>query len=75
LRTQAKIVPGMADVSDARLRDPTDEIILAAVVDASANVLVASDKDLLVLGSYRGTLILTPRQFLSWLDETEPPEA
>jgi putative PIN family toxin of toxin-antitoxin system len=68
LRTQAKIVPGTANVSNARCRDPADEIILAAAVDANAHVVVSGDRDLLVLGSYRGTLILTPRQFLHWLD-------
>lgn len=64
-------VAGTAPV-DVIVRDPNDYIILSAAVDARADVLVTSDHDLLVLGSYHGTLILTPRQFLSWLDETEP---
>ncbi len=55
-------------------RDPNDYIILAAAADAEADVLVTSDQDLLVLGPFRSTLILTPRQFLDWLNETEPDQ-
>ena len=64
-------VAGTAFV-DVPVRDPNDYIILAAAADAEADVLVTSDQDLLVLRSFRGTLILTPRQFLNWLGEPEP---
>lgn len=64
LLTDTIVVPGTAEVGDANLRDPKDEIILACVVDSSADVLVTSDKDLLVLGRYRGVPIVTPRQFV-----------
>lgn len=64
LRELAVFVPGTADVSDSAVRDPNDEVILSACVEARAHVLVSSDKDLLVLGAYRGTAIVTPRQFL-----------
>jgi putative PIN family toxin of toxin-antitoxin system len=57
-------VDGIADVSDAPLRDPKDFIILACVADSGADVLVTSDQDLLVLEAFRGTPIVTPRQFL-----------
>jgi putative PIN family toxin of toxin-antitoxin system len=57
-------VEGGANVLDAPLRDPKDFVILATAVDAGAQVLVTSDLDLLVLGSYRGIPIVTPRQFL-----------
>jgi hypothetical protein len=71
LTEEAARVPGTALV-DVYVRDPKDYIILSAVADADADVLVSSDQDLLILADYHGTLILTPRQFLSWLDETEP---
>jgi putative PIN family toxin of toxin-antitoxin system len=57
-------VDGTADVTDAPLRDPKDFPILATAVDAEADVLVSSDQDLLVLGTYRRVAIVTPRQFL-----------
>ncbi|HEY0025778.1 MAG TPA: putative toxin-antitoxin system toxin component, PIN family [Longimicrobium sp.] len=66
-------VAGIAFV-EVFVRDPNDYMILAAAADAEADVLVTSDHDLLVLRSFRSTLILTPRQFLDWLDETEPDQ-
>lgn len=64
LTTRAILVPGVADVSDAAVRDPKDEIILACVAESGADVLVSSDQDLLVLESFRGTPIVGVRQFL-----------
>lgn len=64
LTTHTTMVPGVADVSDAHVRDPKDEIILACVAEPGADVLVSSDDDLLVLGEYHGTPIVTPRRFL-----------
>jgi uncharacterized protein len=79
LREWAAFVPGVADVSDSAVRDPNDLMILATCVEARAHVLVSSDKDLLVLGAFRGTEIMTPRQFLDIFlseDEHEPfPDA
>lgn len=66
----ALFLPGTADVSDAPLRDPNDLIILSAVAEAEAHVLVASDKDLLVLREFRGTRIVTPRWFFDFLART-----
>jgi putative PIN family toxin of toxin-antitoxin system len=65
LREFATSVEGTADVTEARLRDPKDFIILAAAADAEAEVLVSSDLDLLVLGTFRSTAIVSPREFLS----------
>lgn len=64
LEREATVVPGTADVADASVRDPKDEIILACLVETDVDVLVTSDQDLLVLGSYRGIPIVTPRQFV-----------
>ncbi len=45
-------------------RDPNDDMFLECAVRASADLLIAGDKDLLVLGSYRGTRIVTPAEYL-----------
>jgi putative PIN family toxin of toxin-antitoxin system len=46
-------------------RDPNDDFILFLAVAAQADVIVASDRDLLVLHPWRDIAILTPAQFLS----------
>jgi len=46
-------------------RDGTDDFILALALAAQAEVIVTSDKDLLVLHPWQGVAILTPAEFLS----------
>jgi predicted nucleic acid-binding protein len=46
-------------------RDPNDNQFLALAVAAEADVIVSSDKDLLVLNPWRGIPIVTPAEFLS----------
>jgi uncharacterized protein len=46
-------------------RDPDDDKILACASAASADYLVTGDEDLLVIGRYGGTQILSPRDFES----------
>lgn len=60
-------------------RDPNDDMFLECAARANADLLVAGDKDLLVLGSYKRTRILTPADMSeaapraakqqSWVDE------
>ncbi len=45
-------------------RDPKDNPFLALVLACSADVLVSSDADLLVLHPWRGVPILTPSAYL-----------
>jgi putative PIN family toxin of toxin-antitoxin system len=45
-------------------RDPDDDMFLECAARANADLLIAGDKDLLVLGSYKGTRILTPAEYL-----------
>lgn len=47
-------------------RDPKDNMFLECAALAKADVLVAGDQDLLILGSYAGTRILTPLEYLSF---------
>lgn len=48
-------------------RDADDDVVLATAVAANATVIVTGDLDLLVLRSYRGIEIVTPRDFLGRL--------
>ena len=55
-------------------RDPDDDLVLATAVGAAAEVIVTGDDDLLVLKSYAGIDILSPRRFLERLDAADKPE-
>jgi uncharacterized protein len=45
------------------VRDPNDDVIVAAALAARADYLVSRDKDLLALGSYQGVAVVTPEAF------------
>ena len=49
-------------------RDQDDDVVLATAVAAQSVAIVTGDQDLLVLGTYQDIPILTPREFLEWLD-------
>ena len=46
-------------------RDPNDDMFLECAARANADLLIAGDKDLLILGHYQGTRILTPAEYVS----------
>ncbi len=46
-------------------RDPNDDMVIECAVQAGAQAIVASDKDLLTLGSYKGIRIMTPAEYLA----------
>ena len=48
-------------------RDPKDDVFLACALASRADFLVSGDDDLLVLGEYRGTQIITVSRFLEIL--------
>jgi putative PIN family toxin of toxin-antitoxin system len=50
---------------------PADDLILATAVSANADYLVTGDKPLLAIGYYEGIPILSPREFLTILEQTE----
>ena len=50
-----------ATVEADSCRDPDDLLILGTAIAAGADCIVSGDKDLLVLGSFRGIAILKPR--------------
>ena len=43
-------------------RDQDDDYILATAIEGKANYIVTLDKDLLVLGEYKGIKIITPSE-------------
>lgn len=45
-------------------RDPKDNFLLAAALEAKADYLITGDKDLLILGKIGKTKILKPSQFI-----------
>jgi uncharacterized protein len=48
-------------------RDPDDDRLIEAALEADADVIVSGDQDLLTLGRIGHIQILTPRQFLEYL--------
>lgn len=46
-------------------RDPKDNMFLECSARAKADLLIAGDKDLLVLGKYARTRIITPLDYIS----------
>ena len=61
LRRKGEVLePG--DLESRVCRDPDDDQILALVAEGEADVLVTGDDDLLVLGSYEESPILSPRR-------------
>jgi putative PIN family toxin of toxin-antitoxin system len=49
-------------------RDADDDEVLATALEAKADIILTGDKDLLVLKEFRGIKILSPRQFVEWMD-------
>lgn len=69
LEKEAIIVPGLSIVSGLIRKDPTDEMFIAAALDAKADLVVSGDRHLLELGEYRGIPISTVRHFLELLEK------
>lgn len=49
-----------------------DDLVLSTALSAGAHYLVTGDKRLRERGEYRGTQLLSPRQFLAILEREEP---
>lgn len=59
----------------ALLRDDKDLRFLECAVGGGANYLVSGDKDLTTLERYKEVMIVTPAQFLAFLNEPEDGQA
>lgn len=68
LRQDAEVIPMTAEVVGVATH-PEDDAVLVTAVSAGADYLVTSDKQLQRLGSYAGVIILSPRDFISLLDQ------
>jgi putative PIN family toxin of toxin-antitoxin system len=64
--THASLQPITEQVSGVATH-PQDDVILATARSAQAPYLVTGDKPLLARGTYHGTRLLAPRQFLALL--------
>ncbi len=71
LRTDALLVPALADAAGAIPADPSDELFLSIALDGEAQVIVSGDGHLLDLGTYQTIKIKTARQFLDDLKAEE----
>lgn len=71
LRTEVESTTTLAPTTDRPgvLDDPVDDEILAAAVAGNTDFIVSGDRHLLRLESYEGIDVLTPREFIEWLDE------
>jgi putative PIN family toxin of toxin-antitoxin system len=65
-----ELVLGYVNVA-GQVRDPFDEMFLACARLGQADYIVSVDKDLLSLGQYEGTQIVTPTRFLAVLDTND----
>ena len=59
------------EVPVSSCRDPDDLPVLGTASAGEADALVSGDKDLLVLSSFRGIPIVTPRRFLEMVRKPE----
>src|SRR3954451_6446900 len=56
------------------VRDPNDDMVVAATLDGRADTIVSRDKDLLSLGTFRGLSIISPERFRQQLREADQPQ-
>jgi putative PIN family toxin of toxin-antitoxin system len=66
LRTEGEVVIPTDTVSGIAAH-PHDDLVLAAALSGSADLLVTGDRELLALREFRGVRIVTPREFLDIL--------
>jgi putative PIN family toxin of toxin-antitoxin system len=72
VREQALVTAAAARAAPVEVRDPDDNAVLSDALDASAEVLVTGDRDLLELEGIPGLRILNPRGF--WGLVTSAPD-
>ncbi len=51
-------------------RDPHDDKFLEIAVNGNADLIVSGDEDLLVMKSFRGIDILSPREAQAWIEKS-----
>lgn len=68
LRVESHLVVPVTTIHGV-CEDEEDDLVLATAVAGDVPFLVSGDKGMLALGHYHGITILTPRDFLSVLDD------
>ena len=63
LLREHEVVPKPSSPGHIRLRDSSDEWVLASALAGRADIIVSGDQDLLVLGATGPVPVLSPRQF------------
>ena len=66
--TRAEVVRGELALPGVT-RDPKDDAVVACAVEGNVDYLVSGDQDLLVLKRYEGVEVITPREFLEFMEE------
>jgi putative PIN family toxin of toxin-antitoxin system len=66
LRDEAERV-NPSELTDSPCRDKDDNIIIGTALSGNAEFIITGDEDLLVLKTYKGIDIVTPREFWSRL--------
>jgi putative PIN family toxin of toxin-antitoxin system len=69
LQKDSILVPGKASTQGTISDDPSDEMFLAAALDAKADFIISGDKHLLNLQIFQDIPIVTPRAFLNYLEQ------
>jgi putative PIN family toxin of toxin-antitoxin system len=70
MRDLAEMAPIAINVKGVATH-PEDDLVLATAISANADYLVTGDKQLLAIGYFEGTRIVSPREFLTILEQTE----
>jgi putative PIN family toxin of toxin-antitoxin system len=70
LRTKAEIAPITVSVAGVATH-PEDDLVLAAAVSAKVDYLVTGDTKLRKVDRFQGVNILSPREFLTLLEQSE----
>jgi putative PIN family toxin of toxin-antitoxin system len=70
MQQDAEVTPITATVAGVATH-PEDDIVLATAVSARVDYLATGDKQLQALGRYQGVIILSPRDFLTLLEQQE----
>jgi predicted nucleic acid-binding protein len=68
LKSMSDIVPLTVTVSGAAAH-MQDDVVLATALSGEASVIVTGDREFLQLRQYQGIDIISPRDFLTRLDE------
>jgi putative PIN family toxin of toxin-antitoxin system len=68
LRVIAEVYPLPSDPLPRVVRDPRDDYLLAPAVLEQVDYLISGDNDLLVLGTFQGVRMVSPREFVAILN-------